>query len=272
MNRSHTSRKAKYSGSIASAARSCALAASVGLQLGLAQAHNAEAQGAAPDLIALGVASVAEFPGSSDLAAVPALLGRFTLGPTAVRLLCNSAQLNVLPASSPWALGPVLALRPARDDGVRDAVIKTLRPVDTGVAAGAFVEYSWRGLMSPGDSLTAGIDMLGGKTGALARASLGYQWAPVGDWRFTSAKYQETWFDVDADNARRSGLAAYSGSSGAQDITLSLGASYALSRQWMLIGRLQGGRLLGDAADSPIVQRRGSVNQGSAALAVGYVF
>lgn len=70
---------------------------------------------------------------------------------------------------------------------------------------------------------------------------------PVGA---ASAKYQRTYFDVDADNALRSDL----------------------SRDWLLIGRGQVARLFGDAAASPIVKLRGSRNQSGLVLAVGRSF
>ncbi len=233
-----------------------------------------------PNFLALGVALVPEFEGSSDRSAVPALIGRFGIGATTLRLLGNSAQWNLLPASSPWALGPVLSLRSARDDDVADAVVKRLRSIDASAGVGAFGEYSWRGLLDASDSLTAGVELLGGKAGAHAQASLGYQWQAAAGWRFNvsthvgaaSAKYQRTYFDVDADNAARSGLPRYAGDRGVDEVGLAVGVSYDVSSHWLLIGRVQAARLIGDAADSPIVRLRGSRNQSSLVLAVGRSF
>jgi MipA family protein len=233
-----------------------------------------------PNFLALGVAVVPEFEGSSDRSAVPALIGRFAVGATSLRLLGNSAQWNLLPASSPWALGPVLSLRSARDEDAADAVIKRLRSIDASAGFGAFGEYSWRGLLDASDSLTAGVELLGGKAGARVQASLGYQWQAAAGLRANvsthvgaaSAKYQRTYFDVDADNAMRSGLPRYAGDRGVDEVGLALGASYDVSRHWLLIGRVQAVRLIGDAADSPIVRLRGSRNQSSLVLAVGRSF
>lgn len=81
-----------------------------------------------PDFLALGVAFVPEFEGASERGALPALIGRVTVGATTLRLLGNSVQWNLLPANSTWAAGPVLSLRSARDEDVDDAVVKRLRP------------------------------------------------------------------------------------------------------------------------------------------------
>ena len=233
-----------------------------------------------PNFLALGVAVVPEFEGSSERSAVPALIGRFALGSTTLRLLGNSAQWNLLPESSPWAVGPVLSLRSARDDDVDDVVVKRLRKVDASAGAGLFSEYRWFGLVDASDSLTAGVELQGGKGGARAEASLRYQWQAASGLRLNvsthvgaaSAKYQRTYFDIDADNATRSGLPRYTGERGVDEAGLAVGAFYEVSRDWLLIGRVQVARLVGDAADSPIVTLRGSRNQSSLVLAVGRSF
>jgi MipA family protein len=257
-----------------------ALLAGVFLTCGTTSAWAQSNKQTPPNFLALGVAVVPEFEGSSDRGAVPAAIGRFAIGATTLRLLGNSAQWNLLPAGSPWAVGPVLSLRSARDDDVADAVIKRLRPIDASAGAGVFGEYSWRGLLDAGDSLTAGVELLGGKAGTHAQASLGYQWQAAAGLRLNvsthlgvaSAKYQRTYFDVDADNAARSGLPRYAGERGADEVGFALGASYEVSKDWLLIGRVQAARLVGDAADSPIVRLRGSRNQSSLVLAVGRSF
>jgi outer membrane protein len=266
----------------AATATAAASAAACLLLIGAApaQAQTASDRAGPPDYLALGVASVAEFPGASDRTAVPAVLGRFRLGPMTLRLQGNRAQLNLMPAGSPWALGPTIGLRQARDADVKDSVVQRLRPVDAGGVGGVFVDYSWRGLAKTGDSLTAGIELLSGKTGGQSRLNLGYQLAPLGNWFLNvgvqlstaSSKYQQTYFSVDADNALRSGLPQFTAESGLNEASLSLGATYALSRQWLLIGFVQAGRLQGDAADSPIVKLRGNKNLSTAAIAVGYQF
>jgi MipA family protein len=250
------------------------------LTFGVTPAWAQSTQQRPPNFLALGVAVVPEFEGSADRSAVPALIGRLAIGTTSLRLLGNSAQWNWLPASSSWAMGPVLSLRSARDEDVEDAVVKRLRPIDATAGAGAFVDYSWSGLVDPGDSLTAGFELLGGKNGSRAQLSLGYQWQAATGLRINtsthvglaSTKYQRTYFDVDVENAARSGLPRYAGESGVDELGLAIGASYEVSRDWLLIGRLQMARLTGDAGDSPIVKLRGNRNQSTFVLAIGRSF
>lgn len=245
-----------------------------------AQAQALAKRAGAPDYLALGIGSVPEFPGASDRQAVPAVLGRISLGGSTLRLQGNSFQLDLMPKDSAWAMGPMLIPRLGRDNDVSDPVIKTLRPIRRGVAAGAFAQYSWSGLFDAEDALSVGVEALGASTGAYGRASLGYQWAPVGDLRFNaglglglaSSKYLRTWFNIDADNAGRSGLPVYAGGSGLNTASVNLGASYALPSRWLLIGGVQLNRLVGDAADSPIVRQRGNRGQASYALALGRSF
>jgi MipA family protein len=235
---------------------------------------------ASPDFLALGVALLPEFEGSSERSALPAVLGRITLGATSLRLRGAGLQWNVLDGGSPWALGLVAKLRGARDEDVEDEVVRRLRPIDASAGLGVFAEYTWRSFTSPDDSLTAGFEMTGGENGGLLQLNLAYGWQAGGRWRFSlgsevalaSRTYQGTYFGVDADDAQRSGLPAYLAGSGVYSTALSLSATYSVSRDWLLIGRVQAARLTGDAADSPIVTQRGSRNQSSVALALGRRF
>lgn len=68
----------------------------------------------------------------------------------------------------------------------------------------------------------------------------------------------------------RSGLPVYALKAGLRDVGLSAKVSYALTETWdlQLLGSYK--RLLGDAADSPIVNTEGAADQVSAAVAVAY--
>ena len=250
------------------------------LTCGMTPACPQSAKQAPPNVQALGVALVPEFEGSSNRSVAPALVGRLVIGCTTLRLLGDSAQWSLLPANSPWALGPVLSLRSPRDEDVKDAVVKRLRPIDVNAGAGLFAKHCWSGLANPSDNPTAGFELAGGKSGAQARVSLGYQWQAAPGLRVNtsthvgveSAKYQQTHVDVDADNVARSGLPRSSGERGDDEVGLAMGASYEVSRDGLLIGRLQVARLVGDAGDSPMVTLRGDRNQNTLVLAVGRSF
>ncbi len=82
-------------------------------------------------------------------------------------------------------------------------------------------------------------------------------------------EYAQTLFGVDAQQSLRSGFAQYDPGSNATFMRFSLGAQYALTDKWILGSRITASRLLGDAADSPIVEDE---NQNTYALFMMYRF
>jgi outer membrane protein len=86
-----------------------------------------------------------------------------------------------------------------------------------------------------------------------------------------SADYMQTWFGVTASQARDStaGLPAYYTDAGIKDIYFELGGTVDLSDRWLLKAGGRYGRLLGDAADNPVVETE---NQLSGVLGLGYRF
>jgi outer membrane scaffolding protein for murein synthesis (MipA/OmpV family) len=77
---------------------------------------------------------------------------------------------------------------------------------------------------------------------------------------------------VDADNARRSGFSTYDAGGGIKGIGLSMNAAYQWDEHWGVTGMIGLTQLVGDAADSPIVDDAGSATQGVAALGISYRF
>jgi outer membrane scaffolding protein for murein synthesis (MipA/OmpV family) len=266
-----------------SESRSPGPAASRALLAGLALAGAAGlamAQEPARNLLGLGAISLADFEGSADQAVRPFVLGRLSLGRYgSLRLAGLGAQWNVMGPKSPWAFGPVLSMRPARDDGVEDAVVRRLRKVDATGEAGGFVEYGFGDTLTKGDRLSVGLEARGGK-GTQITWGLQYQAARTGafqygvDLRATYAddRYMDTYFSVDADNSLRSGLPVYKASGGLKSTSIGLTASVDLARQWTLVVRLGVSRLAGDASDSPIVRLRGDATSTAFGLALGYRF
>ncbi|MFA9388053.1 MAG: MipA/OmpV family protein, partial [Methyloceanibacter sp.] len=88
---------------------------------------------------------------------------------------------------------------------------------------------------------------------------------------FGSEDYMQTYFGITPTQAARSKAAVpvYSADAGIKDVFLQLGATVALSDRWLLKAGGRYGRLLGEAADSPIVETE---NQLSAVLGLGYRF
>lgn len=115
--------------------------------------------------------------------------------------------------------------------------------------------------------------------GFLLRTGLGYS-MPVGSQlrltldgytTYGSGDYMETYFGVSPLQSLASGYALYTPNSGIKDVGLSATGNWAFNNNWSLLGLFGYKRLLGDAADSPIVED-GSVNMMTFGTAVVYSF
>ncbi|MCR5880816.1 MipA/OmpV family protein [Phenylobacterium sp. J367] len=86
--------------------------------------------------------------------------------------------------------------------------------------------------------------------------------------------YTETYFAVTPQDAARSplGVAAYAPDGATRSVGLVSSVEYRVQPRWSLTGSLEYRRLLGDAADSPIVEDLGSSDQFSATVGVRYWF
>jgi outer membrane protein len=86
------------------------------------------------------------------------------------------------------------------------------------------------------------------------RAGVGTTW--------TNAHYLRTFFGVDAQRSVRSGLPVFSPDGGISSTRLFFSARYEVRAHWQVGGQAYVGRLQGDAADSPITQKRNYVGGG----------
>ncbi len=173
-------------------------------------------------------------------------------------------------------LGPLVRFRPGRDQDDNDA-LRGLGDVEYSVEAGAFLRYG-AGPWSAG--LTLVQDIADGHDGALAEASVGYG-MPIAAGLKASLRASSTWasddtmqsfFGISAAQAARSGRAAYEAEAGIKNVGLTLGLEYELMKDVGLGGRIGYTRLLGDAADSPLVEGDGSADQLSVGLSLSYRF
>ncbi|MCF3650891.1 MipA/OmpV family protein [Synoicihabitans lomoniglobus] len=191
-----------------------------------------------------------------------------------------------------WTAGPLLAMDFGRDNdgsspfalgGSDSDALRGFADIDTTIAAGAFVTYETGAWSTRLDLLQA----LGGHEGLTGKLSLDYK-LPIGGSRaervppflvstgprltWGDGTYQNTFFGVSAADSAGSGLPTYRASAGVS--TLGWGANIArpLNQRWYLLGLLSYERLIGDAADSPLITRRGSPNQFFAGLFASYQF
>jgi outer membrane protein len=90
---------------------------------------------------------------------------------------------------------------------------------------------------------------------------------------FSDGRYQRAYFGVTPAEALATGLPSYRPSGGIHGVALASGLSYQFSPKWGMFGYARFERLVGDAADSPIVRSDfGSRNQLSGGLGLSYTF
>jgi outer membrane scaffolding protein for murein synthesis (MipA/OmpV family) len=95
----------------------------------------------------------------------------------------------------------------------------------------------------------------------LVFAAIGTTWA--------SDDYMESFFGIDAKQSANSGHKKYKAESGIKDVNISMTAGYPLTNRWRLGGKIEYKRLVGDAADSPIIDDK---NQFLAGFGLSYHF
>ena len=166
--------------------------------------------------------------------------------------------------------GPILSWTGGRDEDDNDK-LEGLGDVDSSIEAGGFVSYRKKPLRF---KMEARHDINSGHEGGLVELSagttlpfnkprvfvaLGTTWA--------SDDYMESFFGVDSNQSADSGLKKYNAESGIKDINLSVSAGYSITNRWRLGGKVEYKRLVGDAADSPIVEDE---NQFLAGIGISY--
>lgn len=173
-------------------------------------------------------------------------------------------------------VGPIARYRFGRDEDDNDA-LRGLGDIDDSVELGAFAAYDFEPWTL---GLTVFQDVSGAHEGLTAELSAGYgrRLGPKLRMRselsatWASGSYMESFFGVTEAQAQRSGLRRHEAEAGVKDVGLSLDLDYALTQSWGLTSRIAYKRLLGDAADSPIVEDEGSPDQVMVGLFVSYRF
>lgn len=173
-------------------------------------------------------------------------------------------------------VGPLVRYQFGRDEDDSDD-LRGMGDIDAAVELGGFVTYS-TGPWSAG--LTLFRDVSGSHDGLTAKVSAGNR-LPLGPKLMLRSEisaiwaddnYTETFFGVTAAQSARSGMRQYRAEGGFKDAGITFDLDYTLTEHWGLTGRLGYKHLLGDAADSPLVEGRGSADQLSSGLFVNYKF
>ncbi len=229
--------------------------------------------------LGLGAAVFPQFEGSSDYRVLAAPSFSFDLGPVAVRSTGPGIEADLL-SSRAFDAGPIFRWDGGRDPADIDSVaVSALPQVDGTALLGGFVQANFP--VGGGVFVSPRFDVLkgtgGGHDGLIAEASVGVtkrmdSWTFGGSVGLTYADdtYMDTFFSVAP--ASPSGLATFTAGSGIKDFGLTAFASYAIDDNWSVTAVAGYKRLLGDAADSPIVTVEGDANQAFLSLGVSYMF
>ncbi|WP_152415457.1 MipA/OmpV family protein [Caenispirillum salinarum] len=239
-----------------------------------------------PDLnarVVLGGVWAPDYLGSDDHEFQPYPEADVSYGEYYAKLRGSRLRLNVVDDPN-WHAGPFIAWTPDRND-VEDDRVERLPGIDPALEVGGFVEYEHS--VKPADPRYAErvrlmvrqdvTDAHGGWLASLRgtiqrplfRPTIAALSAGV---TYASDDYMDTYFGVSPTGAAQSGLAAYEADGGVRDVNVSLAVNQFLSRTWSVGGRVTYMRLLGDAADSPVVEEAGSADQLIVMLGVGYRF
>ncbi len=237
------------------------------------------------NVVALGVGSVPDYEGSDDytVGVAPALFYQFENSERWVQVLGPELTVNVLDDPT-WGFGPLLNYRFGRDNDVDDSAVKNLRKIDDTVEAGAFLR--WRNvdpnnarnresarIYAQADAGSTYDGWLGGVNATLFRqVSTAVDVMAGAGATFADDNYFDTYFSVDAADAASSGLPAFTAGGGSKDVRLTLGAIVHFGLDWHLGAGVQYRSLLGDAADSPLVDTRGDSNQWIGGVALAYAW
>lgn len=154
--------------------------------------------------------------------------------------------------------GPLVGYRFGRDEDDADR-LDGLGDVDGGLVAGGFVAFRM-GLLKP--FLSYHHQVTGDDTGGLARLGVEarlpmferFKVVATGGVTWADDDYMQSYFGVTAAQNAASGLAVFDAEAGVKDVFLGLAADVPIAERWSL--KLSGRytHLLGDAADSPIVE------------------
>ena len=188
----------------------------------------------------------------------------------------DGASFNILGVKD-FQLGPVVRISGGRDESENPA-LEGLGDIGASLDVGAFVKAN------VADRLIARLRYFravgGADNGGLADVTLSALLYKKDDFSvamslrgsWAGKTRAEQFFSISAEQSARSGLPEFSTGASAQDARVSVGARWEFATNWSLNGFARYSRLLGDIADSPIVDPSGSANQFTIGSYVAYTF
>lgn len=172
--------------------------------------------------------------------------------------------------------GPIARYRRDRPED-RNSDLRGLGDVDLAIELGGALAVEYRQAFV---RLSLAKDVAGGHEGLVGEGEVGVRFdladtlsasvSAQASW--ADSDYMNTYFSVTSAQSAASGLPVYQAGSGIKDVGAGLGLSYRLGSNWMLTAMGGYSRLLGDAADAPLVTQRGSPDQWRGGLFLAYRF
>lgn len=234
--------------------------------------------------LSLGAAGVyrPEFKGSKDyeFSPLPFVGLRYGRGDYYVALEGGALRANVLPGGF-MEFGPIVSYERGRDDDIKNRVVRRLGEIDAAVNAGVFArkrfDVAGGALGINAEALTDTGDV---HKGVFATVGLDYdrqlndRWSAGASLATTWAdkKYLRTYYGVSTAGALASGLSPYSADAGIENVEVGASLRYRITDRWSALTHASYRRLVDSAADSSIVRREGSADQGQLVFALLYSF
>lgn len=176
--------------------------------------------------------------------------------------------------SNGFSIGPVAAYQSGRK---RKDVGADVDKVKGTIEVGGFVQYE----IGTGTRLRLEVRQgLGGHKGLVGQLGADQVWRDGDKWQFSigprvltsNGRFMRSWFGVDEDVALATGLDEFEPDAGIHAVGVTSGMYYSFGGAFGMFGYGRIERLVGDAADSPIVREFGSKTQVSAGLGLTYTF
>ena len=242
--------------------------------------------------LGVGAAIIPDYEGSDDYKFTPLAAVRGQYSGISFYTLGTYLYVDVLPRNSTFEFdaGPIVGFRSNKRRKIEDDVVEELRKTKTAFEVGGFAGISAHGVTNPYDTLSFRVDVLRDVGSAhkstvvspnvlfstpLSRTT--YIAASAGA-EFVGGKYADYYYSIDADNSLRTAgiLPLYNADGGMKNWKLGLLLNQSITgdllQGFSIFGAGQYSRLVGDFADSPIVDDRGSASQWLGAAGIAYTW
>jgi outer membrane protein len=205
----------------------------------------------APTVIGIGIAIIPDYVGSDDYKAAPLPFLKYTFNNSQRYIKLAGPELSINLLNHPnFHLGPLVRYYGSRDDDIEDDVVKKMRKIDSGLAAGAFLSFEIKEA-DPRNRINFTFKLLADVSDSYSGYSMDLDaslWRKVAQrWdvfigagtTYADDDYMDTYFGVNNSNRGSATVFEfpnYSAGSGIRDVRAQAGAIYYYDKNW-LFGR-----------------------------------